>query len=318
MTNSQRLRYDYLTSVYVLRDALQQLGHVVDHRAVTPGEDLSGYDRALIGIGPTKSFTARFVPGTAWAYKSMPGHTILFCDDWSVEKTGYDFRNTLSRWDKWLKFFTDAGPVRGQELWADPQRQADVQEMLEDITVSKDRKLLAPMFTWGNHRLLLEGNLPSTLVPWDPTPLLPMAPGPAPTKRKQWILATLQKKMNLPHGEWPMHQVGNKREGQPYHPENEILKMYQESWGVMCPPYAKAGSGWWRARYQHAADAGCVLWLDARDKAGMDSCYRLSLTDYEKLGDHELAVTARAQREWFYANVATAETTLQVITEALG
>lgn len=319
MTNSSRLRYDYLTSVFVLRDALKLLGHDVDHRAVTPGEDLSGYDRALIGIGPTKSFTARFVPGSAWVYNQLPGRVILYCDDWSIEKTGYDFRNTLSRWDKWVKFFTDAGPVKGQELEGHDDRLADVNMMLEDITRTPVKKLLAPMFPWGDHQLLMKDNLPSTLVPWDPTPLIKtdVITEPAFARERRWVLATLQKKLNLPKGSWPIEQVGNKREGQPYVSESDVLLRYRQSWGVICPPYQRAGSGWWRARYQHAADAGCVLWLDPRDKQGTDISYRLSLTDYEKLTDDELTKVTAEQRASFYANTATREKTLQVINEAL-
>jgi hypothetical protein len=316
--NSQKLRYDYLTFVYVLRDALIKLGHRVDHRAVTPGE-LLDYDRVLLCVGPTKSFTARFVPGTAWAFKTMRDKAILFCDDWSIEKTGYDFKNTLARWDKWVGFFTAAGPVKGQELEGNLERQHDVIEMLNAVTHDPTIRLLAPLFPWGNHQLLLQGNLPSKLIGCDPTPLLPpmtAAPTTAPRKR-QWILATLQKKMKLPRGKWDVQQMGNKREGQSYLPEAQIAELYRQSWGVMCPPYQKAGSGWWRVRYQMAADAGSVLWLDYKDREKMGTAYGLTLSEYESLTDEELAATAAAQREWFYAHTATAEQTLRVLTEAL-
>jgi hypothetical protein len=319
MTNSQKLRYDYLTSVYILRDALRRLGHEVDHRPVTPGEDLSGYDRALVGIGPTKSFTARFVPGSAWAYHQLPGRVILYCDDWSIEKTGYDFRNTLGRWEQWLGFFQTCGPVKGQELEGHDDRKVDVRLMLESISQNVQVKLLAPMFPWGDHAALMRGNLPSQLVPWDPTPLIPpivhLRPWP---KAQRWVMATLQKNSKVPKGQWPVHQVGNKRDGQAYLPEAEIHKLYGESWGVICPPYQKAGSGWWRYRYQATADARSVLWLSAADKAPMASCYQHSLPEYEKMDDLTLGATADAQHRWFYFNTATAERTLQTLAEALG
>jgi hypothetical protein len=317
-TNSQKLRYDYLTAVYIMRDALGLLGHQVDHRAVTPGEDLSGYDRAILVIGPTKSFTCRFIPGAAWVYNNMPGRVTLLADDWSIEKTGYDFRNTLSRWEKWLQFFQTCGPVKGQELADHGVRQTNIYEMLEDITASKDQKLLAPMFTWGKHELLMKDNLPSTLVSWDPTPLIePLLGRSSEPREKRWVMATLQKNTKVPRGQWPVHQVGNKRDGQAYLPEAEIFKLYQESAGVICPPYQKAGSGWWRYRYQLAADAGAVLWLDARDKACMGAAYMNSLPDYEKMSDEERVDVAWHQGEWFYTNSATREQTLSVIQEAL-
>lgn len=319
MVNSLKLRYDYLTSVYVFKDALALMGHQVEHRRITPGDDLSDYDRALIGIGPTKSFTARFVPGSAYVFKKMAGRVTLYCDDWSIEKTGYDFHNTLSRWEKWLKFFETCGPVTGQELEGHDDRKADVYEMLEEITASPHQALLAPMFPWGDHKLLMKDNLPSRLLAWDPTPLLtPGQGGQAQEKQRRWILATLQKKNNLPKGQWPVEQVGNKREGQAYLPEADILAMYRSSWGVICPPYQRAGSGWWRARYQHAADAGCVLWADARDKAPMGHPYQHSLPDYEKMSDAELAIIAGAQHKWFYEQTATREQTLAVLREGIG
>lgn len=320
-TNSQRLRYDYLTATYLLRDALVKLGHEVDHRAVTPGEELGRYDRAVIGVGPTKSFTTRFVPGSAWVYRMMPGRVLLHADDWSIEKTGYDFRNTLNRWAQWLKFFETCGPVRGQELEGHEARKADVFEMLGDITSSPDRKLLAPMFTWGQHDLLLKNNLPSRLVAWDPTPLILAQVIAVPLiaeRRREWIMATLQKNSKVPRGQWPITQVGNKRTGQAYLPEAEIFKLYQENWGVICPPYSKAGSGWWRYRYQLATDAGAVLWLDPKDRSGMGAAYQSSMSDYERMSNSDLALTAAGQHDWFYEHSASLPATLNIIREALG
>jgi hypothetical protein len=50
MFNSQKLRDNYLTCEPILARGLAELGHEVDHRKVTPGEDLSRYDVALLGI----------------------------------------------------------------------------------------------------------------------------------------------------------------------------------------------------------------------------------------------------------------------------
>jgi hypothetical protein len=101
-------------------------------------------------------------------------------------------------------------------------------------------------------------------------------------------------------------------------PEAEIFKMYQERWGVVCPPNQKAGSGWWRYRYQLAADAGSVLWLDYKDRAPMGAAYNYSMAEYEKMDDSALLRIAAEQNNWFYNSSAVAEQTLRVITEALG
>lgn len=313
MINSRRLIYDYLTSVYLLRAALEQLGHTVEHRVVTWGEDLTGYDLALVGVGPPRSFTARHVPGAAWAHQELP--TIFYADDWSVVNLGSSVNTTMRNWNSYLKFLAGLG----QPDLSVAATQG-VQHLLTALVTDRDAILLAPMFPWGNHQLLREGNFAPKLAAWDPTPLVMLPPAArsaaavsGEAKQRRWINATLQKHddwVKTLQLSWPVETLGNRRAGQVYLSETHVIQLYRESWGVLCPRYARAGSGWWRVRYHWAALTGAVLLADRADTGWMNTPHQVSGRHVESLAMGELASLAKAQHDWFFSATASRDATL--------
>jgi len=311
--NSVKLRYDYVTSALILPAALQMLNHQVEHRAVTPGEDLSSYDLAVITVGPPKSLTARYLPGSAWAYHKCK-RVLLAADDWSIEVAKANAESTVRCWDRFWPWYNDKGK------WNETDRELTL-TMVKQLIAGADHKMLTPMFWWGDHTILAKKTFPATFFAWDPTPLvkLPSSTTIIPkTRIRQWVLASLQGEPKLGSLTWPVLKVGNKRDGQAYIPEVEVLDLYRANWGVLCPPYKSAGSGWWRARYHWSASSRCVLWSHAIDRQYMGEMYQHNAQEYEGLSDEELAKMGQAQHDWFFANTASLQTTLNVLREVVG
>ena len=310
--NSQKLHYDYLTFSFILPTALRMLNHQVEHRAVTPGEDLSSFDLAIINVGPPKSLTARYLPGSAWAYWKAK-RKLLACDDFSIEVALGNAQSTVKCWDRFWPWLNE------KSKWNETDEELTLFMIKDLIKGTSDQAMIAPLFPWGNHSILK--TFPSKLIALDPTPLvkLPASTTIIPkTRQRQWVLASLQGEPKLGSLTWPVVKVGNKRDGQAYIPETEVLDLYRANWGVLCPPYKSAGSGWWRARYHWSASSRCVLWSHTTDRQYMGEAYQHNAQEYEGLSDEELAKMGQAQHDWFFANTASLQTTLNVLREVVG
>jgi hypothetical protein len=300
MCNSQKLRYDYLTSVYILADALRESGHEVDHRAVKFGEDLSSYHLALVGIGPPKSLTARHTHEACWTLLKAK-RAITYCDDWSIAVAGGNMMSALRCMPQWSEFMK----------FSEPEKEAVVAGLTKIL--AGDYPMLAPMFPWGDHTKLVRNNLDNMRVfAWDPTPLVNIKlPYFISLRQRRWVYATLQdhndwlKTMNP---QWPVCRLGAKSAGDTYYPEAEVLENYATSWGVLCPEYKSAGSGWWRVRYHHAAVLGNVLKCGLTDALSMDfyqskaghSPYSYRISEIEKMDTANLHDLAEWQSKWFF------------------
>jgi hypothetical protein len=319
MVNSQKLKNNYLTCEPLLAKALTELGHEVDHRKVTPGEDLSQYDVALLGICGIQSRTAAAANGTAWAFENVE-RRLLFCGDWSIEKAGLDFQNALEHWDRYLRFCQSSFNYSAED--------GDRIEAMVTSIMTERLPMLAPFFRWGNHEHIVSNtnrrtgkkNLPKTsLLTWDPSPFCHI-PEPEKTSDRapQWIYATLQDHDDwIERAQWSLKWPVVRREKENKVQESELLKEYAASWGILAPPYKTAGSGWWRARFNHAAKLGAVLVCDPRDFAVMGMPYRCSAVDVERMSLGERAGLAQRQRDWFSSNTATREKTLSDLDYAL-
>jgi hypothetical protein len=319
MVNSQNLRNNYLTCEPSMIEILNGLGHTVDHRKVTPGEDLSQYDVSILGICGIQSRVAAHANGTAWAFETA-NRRLLFCGDWSIEKAGLDFQNALGRWEKYGVFAQESFQYTSEDV-------RRIKDMITAILTQR-LPLLATFFPWGNHqtvvsntnRLTGKRNLPMTdLCAWDPSPFLPMpAIGAASERERRWIYPTLQDhdewiKSEKKWLKWPIVQ----REKKNKILESELLKEYASSWGILTPPYKTAGSGWWRARFNHAAHVGAIIACDSRDGDAMCKAYSYKPMQIEAMAPDQLSNVAQQQREWFNAHIATRDKTISDVERAL-
>lgn len=95
--------------------ALQEAGHEVDWRKVTPGEDLSSYDVAWINLAPMNSLNARQgAMGSLYVLSSgLP--SVGFFDDWQFNAVFNGARSIASNPLSIYKHLLTGGEYRGDE-----------------------------------------------------------------------------------------------------------------------------------------------------------------------------------------------------------
>ena len=120
---------------------LRELGHTVEQRPVTWGEDLDGYDKVITYLCGTDSFVPLHTPGALWTLKRPD--TLVAFDDWQTDRTIQD--GTFKAAAKWKPNF--AKQMQGMEA----QRE-ELDELHYDWC--NNRRVLAPMFSNGNMDLL--------------------------------------------------------------------------------------------------------------------------------------------------------------------
>jgi len=323
MTDSV-VRMDYVTFSYVLAEILRGMGHEVDHRKVLIGERLSSvYDFAFCGLAPLNSMTSSRVCETHYALESMRGRCAVYADDWSFCGFGDSVRYTLDKWDKYLAY---------KKFPYDSRVIEDTKKSLEGMMENSEGNnapILAPMFTWGDHKLLMAnktalGNYSAKLITVDPSRWVkyPTIDIPRPLDRiRRWVMAAL-----ADHSPWikrqrfklPVHYVGNKRmEGCLVLTERETIKLFANSFGVISVGYPSAGSGWWRTRYLNCSWAEGIIYSDPRDTETMGSFYRGTPDTFESiLTEQEYLDISQGQTNWLENNLSSKET-VQVIIERL-
>jgi hypothetical protein len=166
------------------------------------------------------------------------------------------------------------------------------------------------------------------VVAWDVSPLIQKPELQPPgelfnrcnEKERTWVLGALSdqsrwvEKQNF---QWPVLQYGHKSSGQPRLQEADLIKVYNDSWGVLCPPYKKSGTGWWRNRYNWSAYVGSILLCDYDDACVMGEPFILTPADIEGMDDKGLATIAQEQREWHGAHIWNREQLRDAIGDLL-
>lgn len=319
MFGSTRVIGDYITFSYLLEDMLKELGHEVDRRIVTIDEEIAyTYDFAFCGVAPLNSMSASKVPETHYVMDCMLGRHAIYADDWSFCGYGNSVRYTLDRWDQYLKYkkFPYKEPVLNR-----------TRESMRVITTVKNPTsnayVLCPMFKWGNHDYLMEGNYDALLRTLDPSAWVKYPTINIPGSRnkiRQWVCAALSD-----HHKWverqkltfPVIYIGNKRKNVLL-PESEAVRMFSASYGILSTGYPSAGCGWWRTRYLNAVWAETLVYSDQKDAATMGEPYQGSAEWFESL--HGMITYDKAveeQREWLNENIMKKDEALAVLEKLI-
>jgi hypothetical protein len=300
-------KLQYISNARSIADGFRFAGCEVDHRSVAPDEDLNDYDVAVVGIAPPLGLA------TDWLYpvlslidraKWYGVKLVFFVDDWHFTNSKSQF-GTINRYGaaQLVK------PFFGRRKYYDWAR-VHVDELLETCRLLYETEwpvTLVPAFTWGN-RGPLERYLPTERVEYVDLSAVAetynqFAPEWPEKRRREWVLGVLQNeqpwvdKLDL---SWPVGYYGSraaKAEAGGL-PESELMKLYEVSWGVLCPPHARVlGSGWWRYRITAARQAGAILFSDHKEIAGLGDAYQLDLHTLELLMPSQLHDVAMAQAE---------------------
>lgn len=322
-TSRDRLKYRPVIDLYV--EALRYAGHEVIHRAWAPGGDLSQFDVALVGLIPFNSINARHVYticdviGRARAN----GCGLLFMvDDW---KFGAIHGSTTSLNKNTDRLFTSIKGRTNRE-WAEfgPGRPL-IDSVMDAMANRRWPTTILPAYGWGDtSKFNAMAAIPTDRIVYlDPSPFQTYTfdPVPAEDRQRRWVLGTLSDQRGWISSlglDWPVEYFGTKPSGaEGVMTEPALVQLTAESWGSMCPPYAHAGSGWWRCRYIYAADTGAVLLANPAEVAPLGDPYLVTPAEVEKMSVAQLTELASAQAATLRSHLWTREQLAETINELL-
>lgn len=276
--DTDRVKLHYASNPMCLYAALRRTGYEIDWRPVVPGEDLSGYDAIISGIAPVlSSWGSKHVYGALWALAQNKPKALLV-DDWQVKNIAADLKGVPNRADRLMH------PKMPRAGRPEAETMIDMLLVMCDYLGGKTwmEPTLGSFFDWGNRELFVRGTKIGEMIGFDPTVFQPdYGIRPSDQKEKAWVLASLgdhTKWMGKLGLEWPVKtfgrkQWGDKKEFDERLQEPDLMRVYEANWGVLSPKYEHAGSGWWRARFDYARQAGCILLADPSEVEGLGRSY---------------------------------------------
>lgn len=301
-TSQLKVMPSHLSLIACLRD----MGHTVEQRIVTIGEDLSEYDRIICYIHNPSGF-AGFVYNGLWLINEYPDCILAF-DDWQTDSI-YKGLTALEDPEKLFRSYVKDGHKHVPDNIEEYEKQ-----LLNGIEIvkSKKNKMLISAFAGGNLSLLIDYpkelmfsfnpnpyhiNLSSNFNPlFEEKQKVFNFAGLIQDKTKKWLKA-----QNI--GDWPLKKYGSRKDGQDRVIEPEMVNIYGQQWGILMPGYFHAGSGWWRARPLQVADSGSILIGDWKEMVlyyDDDELASLKASDITKMSDRQLEDVAEAQKRAIY------------------
>ena len=301
-TSQLKVMPSHLSLIACLRD----MGHTVEQRIVTIGEDLTEYDRIICYIHNPSGF-AGFVYNGLWLINEYPDCILAF-DDWQTDSI-YKGLTALEDPEKLFRPYVKDGHKHVPDNIEDYKKQ-----LLNGIEIvkSKRNKMLISAFAGGNLSLLIDYpkelmfsfnpnpyhiNLSSNFNPlFEEKQKVFNFAGLIQDKTKKWLKA-----QNI--GDWPLKKYGSRKDGQDRVIEPEMVNIYGQQWGILMPGYFHAGSGWWRARPLQVADSGSILIGDWKEMVlyyDDDELASLKASDITKMSDKQLEDVAEAQKRAIY------------------
>ena len=250
-TGSERLQYDYMSNVFVLQEALRQLGHEVDVRTVSLVTDPmihEEYDVAVVGIAACAGMASRFKLGAMWTLHKFGKRAGLFPSDGkNVGIFGNSVNTALNGKHQdgrsSYQYFLHGAFEKGENCVLDAMQaeHPDVEAAFTNVLSrlpwnSKNPKcdwlMLVPTHSWGS-KLAYERAFGTKITTWDPTHIaIPMqfhkdtlapdgrlidvhtALANANERKRQWVVTSLQDQsawIKKQNCAWPVITVGNKR-----------------------------------------------------------------------------------------------------------
>jgi hypothetical protein len=302
---SQQLKV--VPSHYSLIRCLRDMGHEVEQRVVTIGENLDQYDKVIVYIHNPSGFAA-FVYNALYTIARRRDCTLAF-DDWQTDSI-YTGLLALRDTEKLFRKYVLESHTHIPENVRDWEN--DFIDAL-DLIQSKKNRMLISAFAGGDPTLLLDyprdkiftynpnpyhlNRKPNNLV-HEPKERIFNFAGLIQDKTKKWLKA-----QGITDNDWPLMKYGSRKDGQDRVTEDVMVNIYACHWGILMPGYFHAGSGWWRARPLQVADAGSILIGDPKEMIiyyGDEKLANVKAKDLIEMCDKELEDLAAAQREALY------------------
>ena len=319
------------TSARILPRVLKEIGYDVVQKPITPGEDVSQYDKVIVYVFGPNSLSARFWYGAAYTLIKRPD-AIVSIDDWQVKQSVSGF-GTFARghWRIWKKLSKAGNPV-GKVNWEEAQPyKKEIEDLVDHYAFDTWPKLLIPAYDGGDYSTL--GVKSKEIINWDPTPYtdtyldnpdvdLFSTQSPVRVKGKHWVMASLLNKMNWlkdNNFQWEVKNFGNVKLKQERLKEHELYQEYRKAWAILSPPHyhTEKGSAWWRVRYKMASDAKNIVVAHPEEMKKLYG-FSLNISDVETKDNEKLKELFNKQNDAFQNKVWTKEKTKKYFKCLLG
>lgn len=333
---STKIRYDYVQFHQIMKAGLEALGHEVDMKPVFSTDDLDDccYDRALVHVGAPSSLSNGYLPGAALTLARFGEKARVYVDDWSAERLADDIAAHIERPRGWERHVSVFRPKEWGRLGHVRHVNAARKALLSFLDPQGPPWVIAgPFFNWGDPRgFFTTGKRIIHSIPFtiDPSPMIsfPSFARPADARRaRRWVLATLQnherwlQDLNMT---WELSELGaakknvggvRRSDAPAVLPEAEVVRHYASAWGVLSPWYKTAGSGWWRARFNYAAEVGAILFCGDADGEWIGPSFTNTVSEIEAATTSELRALADRQAQQLWEHAATTDEFLERMDE---
>jgi hypothetical protein len=301
----KRARVKRIDDSSIICNSLRKQGYAVDRKPVKWGEDLSGYGLAIVGVGQfgSNNYSGEIF-NVLYALKEVK-NVIIFHEDWKIDGTMKSWTSMLNQetFDKSIaKKWSDGrhfyGGVDNPNF--NPTEAIDV---IRKVVDGEFKNALIPAFDWGDKQTVKDIIKSENIFNIDLTPYvldmwnikLEVEPQ---TKEKKHMLASLvdhRPWVRRNKLKWPVDYFGAKsiKEASQLATETDVFEACGKYWGILCPEYPHAGSGWFRIRWVYAAIQKSVLLSSPKDTEALG----LPVVNVESLSDSELANYAKLQSD---------------------
>ena len=303
-TSQLKVMPSHLSLIACLRD----MGHTVEQRVVTIGENLDSYDKVIVYIHNPSGFAGFVYNGLYTISTVSPSKLVLAFDDWQTDSI-YKGLTALRDPEKMFRKYVKDGH---QHIPDDIESWEGILMNGLDLVESKSNPMLISAFAGGDLSLLIDYpkelmfsfnpnpyhiNLASNFNPlFEEKQRVFNFAGLIQDKTKKWLKA-----QNI--GDWPLKKYGSRKDGQDRVIEPEMVNIYGQQWGILMPGYFHAGSGWWRARPLQVADSGSILIGDPTEMMlyyNDEYLAGIKASDITQMSDSQLEDLAAAQKEAIY------------------
>ena len=306
------------TAANCLPRALRDCGIEVVQKPITPGEDVSMYDKVIVFIFPPNSLPSAYTYGALYTLLKRPD-AFIGLDDWQTKDVPQGF-GTFARdghWRLW-KRVSKAGNSVGKKFFHEAQPyKKEMEELVTGMAFDKwPYTVIAPVYDGGDLNQL--GITCEKMINWDPSPVTDSYNIPPNTlfgivehegpRNKEWIMASLCKKdgwLNRQRFNWKVTCYGNPNLNQLRLTEPELFQEYKKVRGIIIPPHYHTikGSGWWRVRYGMIHDSDCIAYGEHSETKLFGNSYTLPAEDIEKMDDYNLDELTKAQKDDYKSTI---------------
>lgn len=299
---------EYASPFLMFTKIFNELGHTVEHREVWPGEDLSSYDLALVGIHAFNSIvTIRYKYGALWAASQLP-HAVV-CDDFAWSDIHHSITNANVYWKC---SHLDKSQL---ERWTAASKKSKEIEAVRKRWASSFDLCLFTMFRWGDRSKITKKHAVRKILDWDPSPFVPVWTKPRNSLEieRRWICACLRNRdawIDSLGLQWPIIKrykpwIGEKRIKNPpiwRIPEAQLVREeYATTWGNLAYHHPdSAGTGWWRVRFNYVLEqCRTIMVAPEEEVAPLGAPFLITPAEVEDMNDSELQGLAHDQwRTW--------------------